>query len=67
MNNSNYDAAIRLLRHKALVAISKGNDPCIGIEAINEVLIVAGVPVITPKEIYAPEVDVIAMEKEEEF
>lgn len=58
-------AALKLLRHKALVNLAEGRTAMCYIEDINEVLIVAGLPMIVPDEIKAPELDVIKVEKEE--
>lgn len=59
-------AALKLLRHKMLVEMGKGRTfPSLEVEDVNEVLIVAGLPVITPDELKAPEVEVINVEKEE--
>lgn len=71
--NQNYEtpetnvksAALKLLRHKALVRVSKGSIFLLEIEDVNEILTVAGLPLITPAEVNAPEVDVIKVEKEE--
>ena len=59
-------AALKLLRHKMLVEMGKGRTfPSLEVEDVNEVLIVAGLPVVTPDELKAPEVEVINVEKEE--
>lgn len=58
-------AALKLLRHKMLMSIGKSKEntydttPKLYLEDINEVMIVAGLPIITPEEINAPEVSVI--------
>lgn len=60
------DAAFKLLRHKMLVKIGKAKcskydyDPCLGVEDINEVLLVAGLPVIVADELQKKKVEVIA-------
>lgn len=59
-------AALKLLRHKMLVEMGKGRTfPSLEVEDVNEILIVAGLPVITPDELKAPEVEVVKVEKEE--
>ena len=60
-------AALNVMRHKMLVQIGKGlSYPSLDIDDVNEILIVAGLPVIIPDEIKAPELDVIKVEKEAE-
>lgn len=61
-------AALELLRFKALrkLAGNKFPDYLLGIDDVNEVLTVAGLPVIIPDELKAKELDVISTEKEEE-
>lgn len=60
-------AALNVMRHKMLVQIGKGlSYPSLDIDDVNEILIVAGLPVIVPDEIKAPELDVIKVEKEAE-
>lgn len=60
-------AALKLLRHKMLVKIASGSKyPSLDMEDINESLIVAGLPVIVPEEVLAPQVEVINVEKEDE-
>lgn len=60
-------AALRLARHKMLVRIAKGHTyPSLDIEDLNEILMVAGLPVIMPDEVKAKEVDVIKVDKEVE-
>lgn len=59
-------AALKLLRHKMLVEMGKGRTfPSLEVEDVNEILIVAGLPVVTPDELKAPEVEVVKVEKEE--
>lgn len=58
-------AALKLLRHKALVNLAEGRTSMCYIEDVNEIMIVAGLPVIAPEELQAKEVDVIKVEKEE--
>ena len=60
-------AALRDMRHKMLVQIAKGSAyPSLDLEDVNEILVVAGLPVIVPDEIHAKEVDVIKVDKEAE-
>lgn len=65
-------AALKLLRHKMLMSIGEAKEktfdttPKLYLEDINEVMIVAGLPVITPEEIIAPELKVIQTHKEED-
>lgn len=64
-NNVNW-AALKLLRHKMLIEMGKGRTyPTLDVDDVNEILVVAGLPVIVPDELKAPEVDVIKVEKEE--
>ena len=59
-------AALNLLRHKMLVEVGKGSSfPMLTLDDINEVLIVAGLPVITPNKVNTPELKVIKTKKEE--
>lgn len=53
------EVAIELLRHKALIQIGKGGPCLLDENDINEVLVVAGVPVIVPGEINHKELEVI--------
>lgn len=59
-------AALKLLRHKALVKLAEGRLGTLYIEDVNEVLVVAGLPVIVPNEVNIPELDIINTKKEEE-
>lgn len=60
------DAAFKLLRHKMLVKIGDAANskyeysPHLCVEDINEVLLVAGLPVIVADELQKKEVEVIA-------
>ncbi len=58
-------AALKLLRHKMLVKMASNKYPSLDAEDINEVLVVAGLPVIVPEEINFKEVNVIKVEKED--
>ena len=59
-------AALKCMRHKMLVQIGKGSAyPSLDLEDVNEILVVAGLPVIVPAEAKAKEVDVIKVDKEE--
>lgn len=53
------EVAIELLRHKALMQIGKGGPCLLDENDINEVLVVAGVPVIVPGEIHKKELEVM--------
>lgn len=60
-------AALNVMRHKMLVQIGKGSTyPSLDLEDVNEVLIVAGLPVIVPEEIKAPELKIIKTEPKKE-
>lgn len=60
-------AALELMRHKMLVEMASGkNYPGLNNDDINEILIVAGMPIIVPNEINIPELDIINIKKEEE-
>jgi len=61
-------AALRLMRFKALCEMHKTNNEWVlSIQDVNEVLTVAGLPVIVPDEVQAKEVDVIKVEKEADY
>jgi hypothetical protein len=59
-------AALKLLRHKALVNLAGGRMGALYIDDINDILVVAGLPVIVPNEVNIPELDIINTKKEEE-
>ena len=59
-------AALKLLRHKMLAQMASSKYPSLDAEDINEVLVVAGLPVIIPEEINSKEVKVIEVEKTKE-
>lgn len=59
-------AALKLLRHKMLAQMASSKYPSLDAEDINEVLVVAGLPVIVPEEINSKEVKVIEVEKTKE-
>ena len=57
-------AALKLMRHKMLIEVGKDRAfPSLSIDDVNEILVVAGLPVIIPEEIKVPEVDVIKVDK----
>ena len=61
-------AAIKLGRHKLLVQMASGSRyPSLSLEDFNEMLVVAGLPVIVPEEINAKEVEVIKVEREADY
>lgn len=56
-------AALSLARYKMLVQIAEGqSNPALYYEDINEILLVGGLPVITPEEINAKELKIIRAE-----
>ena len=60
-------AALELMRHKMLVDMASNKTyPSLNNNDINEILIVAGMPVIVPNEVNIPELDIINIKKEEE-
>lgn len=59
-------AALRLLRHKALVKLAQDRTYLLDIEDVNEILTVANLPVIMPAEINTKEINVIKLDKEDE-
>lgn len=59
-------AALRLLRHKALVKLAQDRTYLLDIEDVNEILTVANLPVIMPEELKAKEIDVIKVNREDE-
>lgn len=59
-------AALNLLRHKMLVQLADdAKYASVKMEDVNEVMLVAGLPLIVPSEIHAKEVEVIKVNKEE--
>ena len=58
-NNERMRAALDLMRFKALLDIGGGHVPTMGINDINEVLTVAGLPVIVPEEANKKELEVM--------
>lgn len=53
-------AALNLLRHKMLIQVGKGSPfPMLELEDVNEILIVAGLPVIIPAEINKKQLEVV--------
>lgn len=58
-------AALKLLRHKMLEQMASNKYPSLDAKDINEVLVVAGLPVIIPSEINKKEVEVIKTEDKE--
>lgn len=66
--NSIEVAALKLMRFKALSEIAKDDSASewvLRLRDVNEILTVAGLPVIVPGEINAPEIDVIKFDKED--
>jgi hypothetical protein len=61
MNNPEMQASLNLLRYKMLMQIAGGKDT-ISYMDVNEVLLVGGMPVITPEEINAKELQIIRAE-----
>lgn len=60
-------AALELMRHKMLVEMASDKKyPSLNNNDINEILIVAGMPVIVPNEVNIPELDIINIKKEDE-
>lgn len=56
-------AALNLLRYKMLKEVARSMMPCLTVEELNDILIVAGLPAVTPKELEVKEIDVL-LEKE---
>lgn len=52
-------AALELLRFKALADMAGNNTPLLDFKDINEILLVAGIPVIVPDEINKKELEVM--------
>lgn len=60
-------AALELMRHKMLIQLAEGKTyPSLNDDDVNEILIVAGMPVIVPDEVNVPELDIINVKKEDE-
>ena len=54
-------AALNLLRYKMVkeVGLTTCRMPALSVDELNDILIVAGLPVVTPKEVEAKEIDVL--------
>ena len=59
MTNERFLASLELLRFKSLVDMGEGRSPVLNIKDINEVLMVAGLPVIVPGELEKKELEVM--------
>lgn len=59
VNEIRAKAALELLRHKALIEIAEGGPCYLNQDDINEVFIVAGLPVIVPGEVDKKELEVM--------
>lgn len=57
--NNIQHAALKLLRHKALVKLAQDRTYLLNIEDVNEVLCVANLPLIIPEELNKKEVEVM--------
>lgn len=62
--NNIQHAALKLMRHKALIKLAQDRNYLLDIEDVNEVLLVAGLPLIIPEGLTAPEIDVIKFGEE---
>lgn len=60
-------AALELMRYKMLAQLAADKTyPSLDDNDVNEILIVAGMPVIIPDEVNVPELDIINTRKEDE-
>ena len=60
-------AALRLLRYKMVKRVEESDSafPSIEVKELNDILVTANLPVVTPSEVKAKEVKVIPTAKEE--
>lgn len=56
--------ALELARFKARLQMAKGRTPYLDENDLNELFIVAGLPVLTPNELEVPDIDVIQFKEE---
>lgn len=65
-NNNRTQAALELARFKMKKQMAEGRRcPCLDDEDLNEIFLVAGVPLLTPNELDEPDIDVIDIRREE--
>ena len=63
--NNRTQAALELARFKMKKQMAEGRKPLLDNEDLNEILLVAGVPLLTPNELDEPDIDVIDIRREE--
>lgn len=56
--------ALELARFKARLQMAKGHTPYLDENDLNELFIVAGLPVLTPNELEVPDINVIRFKEE---
>ena len=54
-------AALKLLRHKILTELASSKFPSLSVEDVNEVLVVAGLPVVLPEEVNIKNLEVMSL------
>ncbi len=60
-------SGLKLMRYKILVEVTKGMKyPSLSLDDVNEILVVANLPVVIPDEINVPELDIIKTEDKKE-
>lgn len=63
--NNRTQAALELARFKMKKQMTAGRSPILDDEDLNEIFLVAGVPLLTPNELDEPDIDVIDIRREE--
>jgi hypothetical protein len=58
--------ALELARFIALERLAKDRNYLIDLEDFNKIMVVAGMPLLTPGEVHAKEIDVIQFNQEDE-
>lgn len=64
-NNNRTQAALELARFKMKKQMAEGRKTLLDNEDLNEIFLVAGVPLLTPNELDVPDIDVIDIRREE--
>ena len=55
--------ALELARHIALMKVAQNRTYMLDVEEFNNIMVVAGMPLLTPAEVTAKEIDVIKVDK----
>ena len=56
--------ALELARHIALMKVAQNRTYMLDVEEFNNIMVVAGMPLLTPAEVNAKEIDVIPVDQE---